>query len=172
MKKTIFILMVLAIAITIGALVAYEPGTVIITLKHWTSQTPVWLFALILLFLFFVAHGILRLIIGAQHLLKIFHLRQEQAHVAKAQHLTQEGFECFVEGHFKKAIKLLEKGTEHNAYPLINYLIIARATHALGDKDACEEALQQACLSIPHPHAAVMKLREDLGMLPSLRGTA
>ncbi|MFT4613676.1 MAG: HemY protein [Bacteroidia bacterium] len=154
-KLFAIILFALLLGVGIVALIETDPGYVLVTYGVYTLETGL-LFGLLLLTLMVLVvfsglRLIYRLISGQKTLANWFGNRKAE----QARRHTNHGLVSFVEGHWAKARRQLERGALHSDAPLANYLLAARASEALGDMDGVHEFLRAAGDSESEAAAAI-----------------
>lgn len=60
-KRLLIVLIVLLVSVWIGATIATDPGYVLIVYKQWTIESPLWFSVILLMLLFIVSYGCVRL---------------------------------------------------------------------------------------------------------------
>jgi len=159
-KRVVLILLAaLVIGGVIGALVARDPGYVLIAYADMSVETSLWfgVFTLLLVYM------LLRL---ASYLWSRFVLsgiglalwnRERRAQVARKQ--TIQGLLLSAEGRWSEAHKLLVAGARDARMPLVNYLHGARSAQALGNYAERDELLGRARAETPGSKVAVTLTR-------------
>lgn len=155
MKRFIFYLLVLFVAIWIGLKIKNDPGYALFAYQHWTVEMPLWFGALIILVGFLLLHELLLLFRGASHLgtrmsTWLQHRRESSAHQK-----TSRGLLDLAEGKWLDAEKNLLKAVENNNMPLINYLAAARAAQEQGHYEKRDDYLRLAHQCAPDGEVAV-----------------
>lgn len=140
----IAILIALSVAAAVVAGIQYDPGYILVAFGGYTLETSFWVGAallILLLALVFAALQLLRRSIGAGAAVgKLLSSRRHR----RSQRQTSRGMIAYVEGNWSRAQKLLSAGAEDTDVPLINYLMAARASHALGDQQQVRRYLGRA----------------------------
>ncbi len=144
--KRVFIvsLLVLLFSVALVAAIEYDPGYVLLSYGQYTLETSIWVGGLVFLLLFFIVYGffsLLRRVLSGSYALSAWF--SDRGH-RRSQQQTTRGLIAFIEGNWKKAQKVLARSAEKSETPLLNYLIAARASHALGESNQIKQYLKQA----------------------------
>ncbi|MAL95466.1 MAG: heme biosynthesis protein HemY [Haliea sp.] len=126
------------------ALIETDPGYVLLAWGHYTVETSIWVglaLLLLLVLLLYAAVGLLRRLWRGQRQLRGW-LGGRRAR--RASRITSRGLIDFIEGNWSTARRRLLRAAPHSDAPLLNYLIAARASHALGDNEKMREYLGAA----------------------------
>ncbi len=161
-RGILILLVVLAVAGGLGALIASDPGYVLVVWGNASLETSLW-FGLILLALLWLLlrtlFGILRAVSGGPGRLQAWqHRRQDR----RARDETSKGLLALTEGEWARARKELDVGAALLDNPLVNQLGAARAAHELGDASGCERYLEEALAKNPKCSLAVGITRAEL----------
>ena len=155
MKKLIFLLIFLFIAIWLGLQIKTDPGYTLIAWHGWSIETPAWFAALILLIAFALLYALIRLGKFISHVPQRLCRLSLRRKAAKAQHLTNRGLTEFIEGYWKKAEKHLLQSASNSETPLINYLVAAKVAQERGDYRQRDKYLRQAHTAVPNAEVAI-----------------
>lgn len=126
------------------ALIESDPGYVLLAWGHYTLETSIWVGLVLLLLtvlLLYAAVGLLRRLWRGQRQLSGW-LGGRRAR--RASRITNRGLIDFIEGNWSQARRRLLRAAPHSDAPLLNYLMAARASHAMGDNDRMREYLGAA----------------------------
>jgi HemY protein len=128
----------------IGALVARDPGYVLVSYANTTLETSLWVFG-VLLFAFYaivrgIAYATRRILHGPADLGEWNRTRRERSALDR----TSTGLLMMAEGRWEAARKELIAAAANAHTPLVNYLHAARAAHSLGDREQTTELLDRA----------------------------
>jgi HemY protein len=153
--KALFILLLLFVSVWLGIQLHHDAGYVLITVRHWTVESTLWvaLFAVFLLFLVF--HLCLLSYRKAVYLPTSWQHWRLKHRADRAQNKTTQGLIAFNEGYWKTAKTLLIQALPHTETPLINYLTAARAAQELGNSKLRDDYLREAQQSMPSAKIAV-----------------
>jgi len=139
-----------------------DPGYVLIDYGNTSFETSLWV-ALFLLIVFFVAlYGAMRLIallVSERGKTRRWWL---QKRTKRAYNTQLDGVLAFVEGRFEQAQKALVASAASAEKPMLNYLLAARASHALGDSAKTAEYLHHAEQVAGDNNVAVLLAQADL----------
>lgn len=140
----IAVLLTLLLAAALAAAIAYDPGYILIAFGRYTLETTFWvgvaLLLAILVLMYFVAatlhRGVRR---GSQ-----FSRWRSDREGRRARQRTARGILALSEGNFERARRILERAAAGSDMPLVNYLMAARASAALGDNQQAQLYLMRA----------------------------
>jgi HemY protein len=153
---------VLAVAGVLGALVARDPGYVLIAWQSYSLETSVWvaivLLGVLLLLARFVS-GLVGSLVGSRTGLRTWNRQRLER---RAQRRTTAAFLALAEGDFAKARSVLLRSAERVETPVLNYLGAARAAHELRDDEGRDRHLQQALDCTPRAARAVALTQAEL----------
>lgn len=144
--KRLYILFVigLALALSLSALTAYDPGYVRITFGPWLIESNLLVLVLLnltLVGLIFLSLSLYRRIRYPKS--SFFHWLRSFGG-SRAQQRTEQGLIAFIEGNWAKAKRLLGRSAEKAENPLINYLAAAHAATEQGDTKNAEQFVKKA----------------------------
>jgi len=155
MKKILYFLLFLTIAIWLGIQIKTDPGFLLLTWHTWTVEMPLWFALIAMLIIFIVFYFVLRLLKNISRAPLRWHHYKQRRRKIKAQHLTNKGLIEFIEGYWENAEKHLLKGASNSETPLINYLVAARVAQERGDYQRRDEHLRQAHACVPNAKVAI-----------------
>ena len=128
----------------LGALVARDPGYVLISYANTTFETSLWVFVALVVVGYAtfrgVAYVVRRIVRGPAALGEWTRTRRERAALDR----TSTGLLMMAEGRWEAARKELLAAANDAHTPLVNYLHAARAAHSLGDDAQATELLARA----------------------------
>ena len=158
-RIVVILLAALLIGGVVGALVARDPGYVLIAYADMSIETSLWfgLFALLLMYMLLRVASYLwsRFVLSGSGLAQWNRERRAQA----ARKQTTQGLLLSAEGRWSEGRKLLVAGARDARMPLVNYLHGARAAQELGDYDGRDELLSRAGEETPGSKVAVTLTR-------------
>lgn len=168
-RAFIILLLILAAASSLAYLVRIDPGYVLVELHGIAVETTVWvafLAGFVLLIIFYYCGRVL--VITADTLLRIVRPGRRRSGMlvrwgARRRRPTVRGVIAFFEGRWRDAARQLSRGARRADAPLLNYLLAARASHALGDAARAETLLQLAS-EIPDATHAVALVRAGVAL--------
>ncbi len=160
MKRVILVLLAaLFVGGLIGALVARDPGYVLVSYSNVSVETSLWfgVFLLLLAYVLLRLGGYLwsRFVLSGSGLAQWN--RQRRADGSRKQ--TVQGLLLSAEGRWSEAHKLLLAGARDAQMPLVNYLSAARSAQALGNYAERDELLSRASEETPGSKVAVALTR-------------
>lgn len=153
---------VLAAAGVLGALVARDPGYVLIAWEAYSLETSVWVALVLLVVILLVGRvlfGMISSLLGSRTGLRAWN-RTRLAR--RAQRRTTGALLALAEGDFARARGVLVSSAERVETPVLNYLGAARAAHELGDHEGRDAHLQQALETTPRAARAVGLTQAEL----------
>lgn len=156
MRRSILtLLFVLLIAGVAGALIARDPGYVLVIWGDASLETSLW-FALLLLVLGWLLWRMLALclalLLGSRDSIEAWRHRRQERRVRQE---TTRGLLALIEGDWPRARKELDAAAGHMEQPLLHQLGAARAAHAMGDVAARDDYLAAARSGSPKAGLAV-----------------
>ena len=133
-------LIVLLASVGLVMLMEYDPGYVLISYGHWTLESTLWVGIAALLLVVYLLYKLFGLIRSSSSLRHWFSGRRYR----RSQEQTTRGLIAFIEGNWQTSERLLTKAAAKSETPLVNYLVAARASHALGDEAQTKQFLKLA----------------------------
>lgn len=155
MKRAIFFILILLVAVWIGTHIVKDPGYVLFAYQKTTIEMPLWFFVLAVLILFSVLYYLILFLKGVVHFRQSLHYRLKKRRSVRAQHQTHLGIIALSEGKFKKAEAYLsEPLTTRHHPPLVNYFGAARAAYHQGELARSKQYLDKASDTWPEANLA------------------
>lgn len=155
LRLFIVCLIALAFAIGLSLLVLRDPGYVLISYDQTSIEANLWaaLTAVVLLLAlgYFLVRSVLQIRYSGrslQHWLQGRDARRSEA-------LLTTGLIEYFEGKWKRSLKTFSKDAERSPTPLLNYLLAARASEALGETEQSAQYLQKAEAATPDAKIAI-----------------
>ena len=147
----------IALALPMGTVGGTEAGAgyIQIIYRDWTIETSLVVFVALMLLLFAVCYGILRVWATARRFPKRWRELQAQRQLNKARSGLTNGLVRLSEGAWTEAEQLLTQHAEHSDAPILNYLAAARAAQELGAETRRDIYLNLAQQSKPENTFAV-----------------
>lgn len=142
MKRLIFYLVVLLLAVWLGLKVAANQGYVVLAYQHWTIQSPLWVAGLVILLIFIALYIVFRTIGGAQSFIVTYQNWSKQRSIRRGWQRTQRGLIAHSAGEWRLAEKELLRGINQDETAIINYLTSARSAQSQGDIEKRDEHLR------------------------------
>jgi len=158
MNVLLRVLAILAMAVALTMAIKYNTGYVVVVSPPYRAEFSLSLMIVILLAIFFLAYGLLRLGAHTLNLPAEVHAFKQERQREKARTTMRDGVEAFAAGHYAQAEKIAASAMEQGEEQEINALIAARCAHALGASDRRDAYLAQVdktCADYP-----------DAGMTP------
>ncbi|MFQ3201243.1 MAG: HemY protein [Zhongshania sp.] len=144
MKIFIAILLTLILAAGLAIAIEYDPGYILIAYGQTTVEMTVWVgVAVLTVLMFLLVVVFLSVRRGAKVSQKIGSFWSDRK-ASRGRSYTTLGMIAFIEGNWEKSRRLLTDGLKGGDAPLINYLLAARASHALSDATASRHYLSLA----------------------------
>jgi len=156
-KRGLFILFVLAVAVLAGQQLLKGTGYLLLVLPDGQTSIEMsfWTGLVILLMSWLAAAWLFNLLGWLSHPLAGLKDRHKRGQAQKALKLTVRGLVDLAEGRWRKARKTLARSAKHSGAPLINYLAAAQAAHYEGREETAEKLLKAAAESTPDASLAV-----------------
>lgn len=155
-------LVFLVASVGLVVLIERDPGYVLISYNTFTLETSVWIGLLALILIIILAYVVLALarrgFTGSNAVGQWFADRRYR----RSQHQTTLGLIAYIEGNWRTAQRVLSKAAAKSETPLLNYLIAARASHALGDEKQTKQFLKLADQSTSGASIAVGLTQAEL----------
>lgn len=155
MKRLVLLYLFLVGAIYLGLHIQKDPGYVLISIGHWTIETPLWVTLTILLLCFFVIYFLLGTAKRVSRLGGFWQRFRERLTRRRSHNRTKAGLIAYSEGKWEEAETQLLKALPGSKTPLINYLVSARAAEAQGHSALRDQYLRSAAEIIPEADMAV-----------------
>jgi HemY protein len=150
-------LLVLAIALggLVGALVARDPGYVLVAYQETALETSLWFALLALLAAYLLLRLTVRVVSRVAHGRGALAGWTERRRSRAAEERALRGHLLLAEAQWAEAGKLLDEAAAHTGAPLLHLLGAARAAHELGDFATRDRRLAGARQSMPEADLAV-----------------
>lgn len=152
----------LLVAALLAAAISSDSGYVLIAFGSYTIETTVWIglaLLLAILVLMYLTVALLHLSLRPGSRLT----RWQRDHSTRRGRLqTTRGIQALHEGQFARARHLLDRAAEKSDLPYLNYLLCARASAALGDREQIQLYLQRAARSTRSDNLAVALTQAEL----------
>lgn len=163
-RSVLKLLVVLLIAGAAGALIARDPGYVLMVWGDASLETSLW-FAVILLLLVWLLWRMLAVLLtsllGSRESIEAWRQRRQERRLRQG---TTLGVVALIEGDWSRARKELDGAAAHLDDPLLLQLGAARAAQNMGDTAARDSYLEAARAGSPKARLAVGITRADLDM--------
>jgi HemY protein len=155
-------LVALLLGVGIVALIETDPGYVLIAHGNYSLETSLWVGLVLLLLLVLLLFLLLRLVYqlsGGRRSLAAWLGGQRSG---ASQRTTTRGVISFAEGNWLRARRHLLRGARNNDAPLVNYLLAARASDYLEERESAIEHLDAATEAESGAAAAVAMTRAEI----------
>lgn len=140
-------LVVLLSGVGLVALIKSDPGYVLISYGLTTVEMSLWVGLILLLLFNIVCYAFFRLVRKLMAGRGSFANWRQGRRSRKGQQLTSKGLLSYMQGDWKEARRVLARAAPQSDTPALNYLMAARASHALRDNDKVEHYLGAAALA-------------------------
>ncbi|MFK4753929.1 heme biosynthesis HemY N-terminal domain-containing protein [Oceanobacter antarcticus] len=176
----LFFVITLVVALGVGSLAGQDAGYVLLSWGHYSIETSLWFFLLLLGLMLVVVYFLFRfslVMLGSDWR---FNEWRRSRRTARARKQTTRGLLSLALGQWARAERLLTRSATDTDMPLINYLAAARAAYEQGKHDTTDELLNAANkstrgaeLAVGISHAQLLISRghkeQALAVLVSLR---
>lgn len=183
MRIFIAVLLTLIVAAGLAVAIQHNPGYILIAYGKTTVEMTIWVglaVLAVLIFLFVVVFMSLRRGVKVSDKIGSFWSNRK---ANRGRSHTTLGMIAFIEGNWAKSRRLLTDSLKGSDAPLINYLLAARASHAMGDAAAsrhylglAEETSAKASIAVALTQAEMQvdngRLEEALATLTRARRNA
>jgi len=162
MRLFAIVLLALLGATALAHFLLRDPGYILIDYGNTSIETSLWVGLFLAIVFFAVLYGSLRLIalfLSERGKTRRWWLQKRSRRAHNAQ---LDGVLAFVEGRFEQAQKALVSSAANAEKPMLNYLLAARASHALGDAAKTAEYLHHAEQTAGDNNVAVLLAQADL----------
>ncbi|WP_101758473.1 heme biosynthesis HemY N-terminal domain-containing protein [Oceanicoccus sp. KOV_DT_Chl] len=161
-RLLIAVLIVLIVSALLVAAIEYDPGYVLISYGLYTIESTVWVGLGAFIVLFALCYGFFSVLRRAITGSSIVSNWISGRGFRRSQQQTTKGLIAFIEGNWQSSRNILVRAAAKSETPLINYLIAARASHALGDDKKLKEYLTKAEASASGASIAVGLTQAEL----------
>lgn len=163
-KILFLILLALVAAIGIGLFAHDYPGHMVLRLPGWRIETSFSFFVVALLAITIALVIFLRLLTSLWRLPgRAVRWRSDRKRL-RGERYMRRGLLALIEGNWKRAEKLLEKGADDSRAPLINYLAAARAAQEQGELERRDNYLRLAHQQSPNADIIIGIAQAELQM--------
>ena len=144
--KRLFIasLIVLVLSVVLVAAIELDPGYILISYHTYTLETSVWVGIGLFVVLFSMVYGFFSLLRGLISGTGALGDWLSGRGYRRSQQQTTNGLIAFIEGNWQSSRRTLVRAAAKSETPLLNYLIAARASHALDDNTQMKAFLKKA----------------------------
>ena len=151
----LFLILIAAGALAVGAFVYIDAGYVMLSWENYTVETSLWMFLVlgaIALLAVYIALRALLVLFGSD---RRFNEWRQRRRSMRARRQTTRGLLSLAQGQWRRAERNLTSSAKDSDQPLINYLAAARAAYEQDKTEATDEWLKQASLSTKGSDLAV-----------------
>ncbi|MEE3191729.1 MAG: heme biosynthesis HemY N-terminal domain-containing protein [Pseudomonadota bacterium] len=151
----LFLILIAAGALAVGAFVYIDAGYVMLSWENYTVETSLWMFLVlgaIALLAVYIALRALLVLFGSD---RRFNEWRQRRRSLRARRQTTRGLLALAQGQWRRAERNLTSSAKDSDQPLINYLAAARAAYEQDKSEATDEWLKQASLSTKGSDLAV-----------------
>lgn len=162
MIRYIFIVILMIAAVLFGLLVRQDPGYMLLAIRGWTVEMPLWLGVILVFFAVWLVYSLFRILacfFGMPRKLKFWQSRRK---LKKAERRTQRGLIALAEGNFAASERLLTQSALVVNNPLLNYLSAAKAAQARGAFEKRDQYLTLASKTNPDAEVAISLTQAEL----------
>ena len=163
MKRTYLILLVVvAIAATLGMFIAEHTGYVLISWKSFRFESSLWVFLAVLTAILAILYGIrtlIKMILISTGLINPWSNRNQNRRLRYA---AEQGSLELAQGNWKNALRHLRRAAQGERKPLVHFLGAAKAAEKLGHSEEADELLEQALMKQPSAEVAIALAHADL----------
>lgn len=155
MRRFILFLLILLVAVWLGAEIAADPGYVLIAHQRWTMEMPIWVATVALLLTFFILYALIRTIQNTRMLPTRWRNWSYLRHHHRLQKLTTEGLLSLADGDWKHAQKKLARAAKYNHDTWFHHLAGAIACHEQQAFEQRDALLRKAQEKMPRAEVAI-----------------
>ncbi|MDD5631377.1 MAG: heme biosynthesis HemY N-terminal domain-containing protein, partial [Methylococcales bacterium] len=141
-----------------------NPGYVLMGIGHWSLETSLVVFAVSLIFGFFIFYFFFRLMGWLIRLPGKIKSRGKNIKFNRSQEALIAGLVDSAEGNWEKAENILIKHASQSGVPLIHYLTAARAAQSRGAFDKRDEYLKKAADQSPDSSVMIGLTQAELSL--------
>ncbi len=158
MRNALYVAAALIVGAVLADILLADPGHVAVSLGGWLLEMSVPVFALSLLALYFVARMAIRLFHAPRlHKERQFARRRERARRSLFQGLLE-----LSQGDWRTAEETVTRLARDSEYPLVHYLVAARAADLQGERARCENWLGKALDTTSGERAPVLITQAEI----------
>ncbi|MET0377981.1 MAG: heme biosynthesis HemY N-terminal domain-containing protein [Spongiibacteraceae bacterium] len=138
------VLATLLVAAALAAAISNDSGYVLIAFGNYTLETTVWIGLLLVLVILVLMYVLAMLLHRGKRYGSAWSRWQQDRSSHRGRRQTLKGLMAFHEGQYARARHLLDRSAEASDQPLLNHLMAARASSALGDREQTQLYLHRA----------------------------
>lgn len=155
-------LTVLVGSVFLVAAIEHDPGYLLLSYGHYTLESSVWIGLLAFVLLFALVYGFFSLLRRGVNTGNALSQWVSGRRNRSSQQQTTQGLIAFIEGNWQQSRRILTRAAANSETPLVNYLVAARASHAMGDASQTKELLKLAEKSTSGASTAVGLTQAEL----------
>ncbi len=159
MKRLIFLLIILGLAVVAGVDIAKDPGYMLLAYHQWTLETPLWFGILLWLIAFALLLFISQIWRGVGSLGAKWHAYRAKKRLTRSNNLTIQAILETLEGYYASAEKHFDKAYANAELPLVNLLGAAFCAERSLQAEARDHYLQKALETSPEAEAAIKLIK-------------
>jgi HemY protein len=160
--KIALLVLVIALGGLVGALMARDPGYVLLAYEQTAVETSLWFALLVLVAGYVVIRLVIRLVGQIVHGRGNLQGWTRRRRARAAHERSLRGHLLLAEGRFAEARRLLEEAAPQVEAPVLDHLDAARAAHGMGDLQGRDARLQAARDAAPQADLPVGILQAEL----------
>lgn len=169
MRWLLYLLAALLAAITVGTVIARDPGRVAVAWGGWTVESSAVFFCAALLGGAVILHYTLRLLRGLLRLPELLRRWRGDRRALQAEELLARGLQRLLAGDWRLAERDMKRWAARGCNPMLGYLYAARAADAQGAARRRDHYLAEAAATSRDPVALVLARSALLPGLPDAR---
>ncbi|MEA5444986.1 heme biosynthesis HemY N-terminal domain-containing protein [Gammaproteobacteria bacterium AB-CW1] len=162
MRRLLWFLLILLLAIGIGLLLRQDTGYALMSWAGWSVEMSLAMLAVFLLLGLTVLYYLLRLLRGLFRMPRRLRAGLRSWRRRRARRALTRGLIDLAEGRWQTAEKTLGRTAEDSETPLINYLVAARAAQLQGAHQRRDVYLKNAYEQTPSATVAVLLTQAEL----------
>ncbi len=164
MKRVLSLALILLLGVAVALGLRYDRGYVLIGYGHWTVETTLAVFLVLLLLLFALFYALLRLWKGLRVSPRVVARQRQRAKEKRAGRALEQGLVAEVEGDFRRAERALAARADDSNTPVVFYLAAAWAAQEEGALSRRDEYLRRALARSPKAALAIRLVQARLQM--------
>ncbi len=159
MKRLIFLLIILSLAVWAGVNIAQDPGYMLLAYHQWTLETPLWFGIILWLLLFAILLFVAQIWRGVGSIGAKWHAYRSKKRLTRSNNLTIQAVLETLEGYYPSAEKHFDKAYPNAELPLVNLLGAAFCAERSNQCEARDAYLKKALETSPEAEAAIKLIK-------------
>ncbi|MBN1684360.1 MAG: hypothetical protein JW855_02865 [Gammaproteobacteria bacterium] len=155
MKRIIFYLLILTIAILMGLTIASHSSYVLISYGDWTIKSPLWLTVAGIAVIFLILHYAIRLLLGIENTYDRWQYWRQARKINTANCFTKKGFWELIQNDWKLSESYFIKAAEYSQIAVIPYLLAAFCADRQEAYDRRDYYIAKARITEPESEAFI-----------------